>query len=719
MYLKSLELYNYGPFKSTHKVDLDEGVIFITGEYAENNLKSNRAGKSSFVEAILYALFGDVRKGLKETDLIHYDEDEMYVKVTLLSNNEEITIKRGRTKANKPILEVTGLKGKKGEMDKELQALIGFSCQDFTFTHFFKQSDVHGFMDSTPAEKKTLLQTWMNLERWSDYEVEAKKQASLTSSKVTNLEARQASLQSNLEDFNNQLRIGKSIPTIEGEIKILEQELAASKQRTFDLKSKIEAVPDVSSIKTELASLESSNLAKVNQVGKITSDIEKWVKAKLLAEKHQVELAEVQTQLAASPSSDDIFKQCQELQSQLNKYSSELSSYNTLIREKEPLYKKACSFTGICPIDNQNCDKGSRIPDFKATLETEIKNLNASMGATQLSIADTRKSIETADRVYKLIKGKEENLKLLQAVPTPDSFVEQITNNQEILNTLQQEITIILENINSLKEKLNNLNVDERVRLQTALHTEQQAQNRLSLDIGNLNRAIGSITQLEASKQQTEVDLKALEVELAAAKRISLRWSYIINMFGRNGIPSILIENSLEYVEEFANLLLASISPGTTIEFATTKEVTSKDTHCSICGGHFGKNDKVCPSCGFGVRGNKLKDEINFNIYDKGEKLKFGSDSGGGKILISLALRLALSKLLSNRSTTCEFLVLDEIFGSLDAVNRDIVSQLVFNTLKNLMGFRQIFVITHTPLGSYKYKEVKVKRTGKISEIVA
>ena len=75
MYLKNLEIKNFGPFKDINKLEFDKdfGVIFVCGEYTENKQRSNRCGKTSFVEAILYLLYGQTRD--KEVNLIHNNED--------------------------------------------------------------------------------------------------------------------------------------------------------------------------------------------------------------------------------------------------------------------------------------------------------------------------------------------------------------------------------------------------------------------------------------------------------------------------------------------------------------------------------------------------------------------------------------------------------------------------------------------------------------------
>jgi DNA repair exonuclease SbcCD ATPase subunit len=64
------------------------------------------------------------------------------------------------------------------------------------------------------------------------------------------------------------------------------------------------------------------------------------------------------------------------------------------------------------------------------------------------------------------------------------------------------------------------------------------------------------------------------------------------------------------------------------------------------------------------------------------------ADSGGGKTLVGLALRIALSKFVGS-----SILFLDEICASLDVPNLTKLMKSLVALIDD--GFRQIFVITH------------------------
>ncbi|HVO78078.1 MAG TPA: SbcC/MukB-like Walker B domain-containing protein, partial [Methanomassiliicoccales archaeon] len=91
--------------------------------------------------------------------------------------------------------------------------------------------------------------------------------------------------------------------------------------------------------------------------------------------------------------------------------------------------------------------------------------------------------------------------------------------------------------------------------------------------------------------------------------------------------------------------------------------------------------------------GLELNDEYDIEILDSGKKYELARFSGGEADLANLCLRLAISKLISERAgSALNFLILDEIFGSQDQMRkRNLVN--AFNQLSR--QFSQIILITH------------------------
>ncbi len=91
--------------------------------------------------------------------------------------------------------------------------------------------------------------------------------------------------------------------------------------------------------------------------------------------------------------------------------------------------------------------------------------------------------------------------------------------------------------------------------------------------------------------------------------------------------------------------------------------------------------------------GIRLDDNYQMWLYDQGEEFRLERFSGGEVDLANLCLRLAISRMIMERSgNQMNFLVLDEIFGSQDQSRK----RSILETLGQLQKqFRQILLITH------------------------
>ncbi|MNC39062.1 hypothetical protein D3C75_876990 [compost metagenome] len=82
-------------------------------------------------------------------------------------------------------------------------------------------------------------------------------------------------------------------------------------------------------------------------------------------------------------------------------------------------------------------------------------------------------------------------------------------------------------------------------------------------------------------------------------------------------------------------------------------------------------------------------------IFVGGKLTDFSMDSGAGKVMVSIAVRIASIRMLVRRcGIGCSMLFFDEVFAMLDAVNRRGIMEFILDTLREF-GFEQIFCISH------------------------
>lgn len=702
MHLKSITFHNYGPFKGTQSVAFDDKdcIIAVQGKYSANAERSNRAGKSSFVEGILYVLFGETRKQLKEVDLIFTDADQMYVEATFDLDGKDVKIKRGRTAANKPILDISGLTGTKTQKEKEFLSNIGLNAADFQNTYFFKQNDIHGFMASAPSERRKMLQTWLNLSRWDGYSIKAK-------TKAATLQVELTSLQGNLSQISTQLsQIGvlPDINALEKGILAIEQRIQRLQSEISDLQVKVSTKVDVSQLNSRLVILQSQKFELLKNIEVQTNNIIRIKKNINTINESKQDLVKL---LASDVIFTDINKWLATFRENVVKATNDVNMVAAQMNTLQQQISKICvsGDCAVCPVDGNSCDKGGRIVDYKKQLETELRELQSKY----ISVNSVLNEAQSKLKLTEDARDKKANLEaFIEHLPEQENQLNAVTSLQTTLSDRYNEVIKEISEINDQLVICQNMD-DNTVILNTKKQELTMVQNSLNM----VNQQLGQVRAAIETRNKLEVSKTELEKKIEDTKKQYYRWSYVTSILGKDGIPAILVENNLSKIEEYANLILGVVSPNNKLEFTTTKEVTTKQTHCSVCGAPFDSNE--C-SCGYGRREKKLKDEINLKIYENSRELLFAQDSGGGNILVSLSLRLALSKVLSVNSK-CRMLVLDEIFGALDGPNRNSVSTLIFNALRNMLGFRQVFVITHTPMDVSGMCRIEVTRHGDFSTI--
>lgn len=140
----------------------------------------------------------------------------------------------------------------------------------------------------------------------------------------------------------------------------------------------------------------------------------------------------------------------------------------------------------------------------------------------------------------------------------------------------------------------------------------------------------------------------------------------LTQMFGKNGIQAIMIENAIPELEDEANRVLARVTHGA---MHLTLE-TQRDT---TTGG--------------------IAETLDIKISDELGTRNYEMFSGGEAFRINFAIRVALAKMLARRAgTRLRTLVIDEGFGTQDTEGLERLVEVI----KTIQGdFAKIIVITH------------------------
>jgi exonuclease SbcC len=223
----------------------------------------------------------------------------------------------------------------------------------------------------------------------------------------------------------------------------------------------------------------------------------------------------------------------------------------------------------------------------------------------------------------------------------------------------------------SLEQKLEQL--DEALSGTDDLEARQKAKaEEVAVAEKNLNDLQQRLGELTAKLDQAAADRKKLKE--AKARRESAAedralYKHLRRAFGKHGIPSLIIEETLPEIEERANGILDRLTDGKMhVRLETLRDKKTGGT----------------------------KETLEIIITDEqGVPRPYETFSGGESFRVNFALRIALAQLLAERSgVRIRTLVIDEGFGTQDA---DGIERLVESIQAIQEDFAKIIVITHLP----------------------
>ena len=222
------------------------------------------------------------------------------------------------------------------------------------------------------------------------------------------------------------------------------------------------------------------------------------------------------------------------------------------------------------------------------------------------------------------------------------------------IRTVEEELQRMMHELGALQQVQTDI-----ARTDALLQHLRQREGETRLALGR------SQSQYEhCLQQETELHDKQTQRQHASEERAL--YSDLTQMFGKNGIQAIMIENAIPELEDEANRILAQVSDNA---MHLTLE-TQRD-----------------------MRTGGVAETLDIKISDTLGTRNYELFSGGEAFRINVALRLALSKMLARRAgARLRTLVIDEGFGTQDSQGLERLVEVI----KAIQGdFAKIIVITH------------------------
>ena len=488
----------------------------------------NGQGKSSIVDAIVFALFGVARGTSRNRDeIVNVNENELSVELAFLEKEERYRVKRSirKDKGTSMLIlekydESSGRfknisEGKIAETEEKIVKIIGFSYETFIAASFLMQGKADYFTSKTPSEKVEILREMLGLNIFE----EAKE---LAKEKRKSLSEKNEFLRDTIEKLNQNLP----------------QEVAA-KGTLQEIENTLKEKTNELSVLKDREKLLEDNLSK-----------KKVLETNLNNTRKNIEKEEnsVNTLLEESKDIENSIKESEELLNEKETILKNFEELQVLRNNKEELEKKEKAYL---------------------VLEKDLENVNEKIKNKRESIAKTLKEHE--GRIEKIRRDIEDNTEFCKnSAKEAEEIKKSIAILKEDTSKLRNELDKLKEIVNDLEVKRSHSNAlkeMEKLKEKNIKANSQYLRKQKKVIETEKEEIEKALKETEESLQREENALKILEEKRAVLEKSFLK-------------KEVYESDLKEYENEVAKLTQRKESENEKINLLTE----SKEAKCPLCG---------------------------------------------------------------------------------------------------------------------------------------
>lgn len=674
---KKLEIKNF--LSHEHSIiDFDKfNSALILGTHNNSTDESNGTGKSAILEAIRWVLF-DKARHRKKDGIVKRDASACSVIFEFIIGKQLYRITRKRNKVvseTDVILEQwNGISYESIDCDtntatdNKITEIINFNHDVFINSIYFKQGDISIFTESTPSKRKDVLKSLLKLDKWDNYQKLVKKYYGKISTQIAEKQKNQVSLEllkGEIEEYDIEI---KKIKSSLGEKNKLYNQFS---DELIKKKSEYQFLEDDHNGQQKLGELKNNFTDKKKKLFKIKRIID--TNANLI----KVKFAEIKR-------NKDLLIGCnKKIKAKKGIYLDkkrtgllEGKAKEQMIRERITYLKQNIQLKEQCDTCLRPIESKKEAKQIKSLRLVELNNFKKKHNIITKKLKNSEIAFRNFEKIVKYGQQAElERDKLSIVLDALDNNTKKVTIENKHLSKEASEIDLnkIKQEINSLKLKLNKNNINKLKsnieQTENKLLSVKKAIDKLNIEYGS---KVSNKKELLIKRKKQEIlynDLIKLNDELIVYDKLR-------QYFGKDGIQSIIIENVVDELENYTNMTLAKIChEATSITIQMQRQSDS----------------------------GSWTETFDIEVNTGNRKDEFEALSGGEKFRISLALRLAFSKILSKRmGGVVKFLLLDEVNSALDLKGLNMFADIV----KQLSSEMKILIITHDDRLKDKFEDV-------------
>ncbi|HEY9736057.1 MAG TPA: SMC family ATPase, partial [Trichocoleus sp.] len=329
---------------------------------------------------------------------------------------------------------------------------------------------------------------------------------------------------------------------------------------------------------------------------------------------------------------------------------------------------------------DQTLRRRQRLLAQQPALETQIKAVETELEALEQSslrhaIADLEQQLTASGYSFEAHQKLRLEIQALQpwqlrlqeleqARQQQPDLAQRVADLTELIQTRCQELKVLAQQIAQIEASLAQTPdpQTQTQELEGQLQAQQVQRDYTLAQLGALQQQLQQLDQLQAQLLSQEQSLQTAQQQV----RIYQELAYA---FGRNGIQALMIENLLPQLEAETNHLLSRLSSNQLhVQFVTQRASRRQD---------------------------KLIDTLDILIADTRGTRPYETYSGGEAFRVNFAIRLALARLLAQRSgMPLQMLIIDEGFGTQDLEG---CQNLISAISAIASDFACILTVTHIP----------------------
>jgi exonuclease SbcC len=660
--ITSIELGDFLSHSNT-KLEFENGVTVFVGD--------NGAGKSSIIDAITFALFGQhTRKSNK--GLIKRGANQGFAKVRFSINNKQfeavrkidskgtLAAKFAEVIDDDRIEIAAGERKQFGEsMTHEVERIIGLDFEKLKIASIVQQGELNTIINAKPKEFKELLNAIIGIDKL-DIASEAMK--------TVNKEFRE--------------KIKEDVGYDDTHIEILlrdlekyEKEIEESKPQKDQLELKQEKLKnEVNELRKKIET-ETPKIDKIKQIELRKKELLSYAKEAI--REIQREINENERKIHDCEGCFEHIELRLDLESKIQKVEDaiedtvkkiqEMTNQTISLKEKQLLASKLQLIDNKCPVCDSNVEKLN--PLFqedhlrqeilelqKQIVSKEKENDMYNQKRKEFSVKlQNARDAEATLRAHS-INNKEELIKIQKDTEVKKQKIPLTTNHNLLeISTIDQHANMIFENISKLEVETEGFDEQEFNNLKKIVNEKQ-------MSLSQIDQQVGAILEKISKGEEQIIVIKKAVSELKIVKEYVTNLNEIqTNVFSRDGpVATSLRSWALNTISAKASEYLTLLN--TKIQRISLSEKTR---------------------------------DISIACYSKNEVLELESLSGGEKVSVALALRLGMASLLG--ASNLNLMILDEPTTHLDAERKKslvgVLSQL--SDISNSESRMQFLIITH------------------------